>query len=49
MDLKDDIEVLTKKLSDIADLGSKVALALLALGLAYVVLYPAIGPALSNL
>lgn len=48
-DLKDDVEVLTKKLSDITDLGSKVGLALLALALAYVVLYPAIGPALSNL
>jgi len=48
-DLKEDIEILTKKLGDVTDLGSKVALAVIALGLAYVVLYPAIGPALSNL
>ena len=49
LDLKDDIEILTQKLSDIADLTSKVLMALLVLALAYVVLYPAIGPVLSNL
>lgn len=48
-DLKEDIELLTQKISDIASVASYAALGLLTLAMAYVVLYPAMGTALSNL